>query len=340
MMNFFLKICVSATILLFAESQAQEASISDALLIKNNLKLALNVRGERTNSQVKDTAVAKEIWFVPNGMSIQNYMLKASREIERCKGRIHWMREIRGGRAALLKYEGEQGIYPLTEVRIIDTLWLPGSSKLAVILAVREGNTLLKNNPNLLETLPFDYNLLVPSSRQEHLEAAKKTKANIIPWVPMESKEMVYATEKKNRISISVANEKELSKRLDTLLKKYDNVTGFAAFYGEDFLAHQASIEKLGNVLQAKNLWFLDLSLRGSATLSLSECKRKNLRCEKTYLDAESEESIKKTLRKARKNGNAILLFELNEKSIELLKKLPAEAEKQGTKLVLAGEVF
>ncbi|MDR2581111.1 MAG: divergent polysaccharide deacetylase family protein [Fibromonadaceae bacterium] len=321
-------------------ASAQETSISDALLIKKKLKTALNVNREFINKNVKDTLTAGEIWFVPNGMSIPNYMLRASREIERCNGKVHWMREIRGGRAALLKYEGEQGVYPLTEIRIVDSLWLPNSSKLAVVLAVRERNTLLRERPELLESLDFKYSLLIPSSRSELLVAGKKTNANIIPWIPMESREMIYSAEKKNQISISISNEKELAKKIDAALKRYDKVNGFAAFYGENFLAHQASMEKFGNVLKAKNLWFWDLSKRGSATLTNVECKKKRLKCHKSTLDASSEEEIKKALRTARIKGNNILLFELTEKSIELLKDLPSLAEKQGTILTFADEVF
>jgi polysaccharide deacetylase 2 family uncharacterized protein YibQ len=321
---------------------AQEASMSDALLINKNLKAALNVNKEFVNkkSAKADSLAASEIWFVPNGMSIPNYMLRAAREIQRCNGKVHWMREIRGGKAALLKYEGEQGVYPLAEIRIIDSLWLPNSSKLAVVLAAREQNTLLKNKPELLEALNFSYSILIPSSRESLLDAGKKINADIIPWVPMESRDLLYEVEKKNQIPIGIADERELGRMLDAALKKFDNVRGFAAFYGEDFLAHSASMEKLGNVLRAKNFWFWDLSKRGSATLSLNECKRAGLKCHKSNLDAESDEQIKKALRTARVNGSAILLFELSEKSIELLKKLPGLAEKQGTVLTFANEVF
>ena len=319
-------------IIVIKEVPAQVASISDALLIDRNLKNALNVQKETSRKDSK-------IWFVPNGMSIPNYMLLAVREIERCKGRVLWMREIRGGKAALFEYEGEQGVYPVTEIRIIDTLWMPNSSKLSVVLAVKEQNLLLKNKPEVLEKIDFNYNLLIPSSRPELLAAAKKTKANIIPWVPMESREMVYATEKRNQLSIG-ASEKDLISALDSALKKYDNASGFTALYGEDFLAHAASVERFGKVLQTKNLWFWDLSKRGSTTLTLDECKKRGLRCRKDYLDAGSEELINKALRTARRNGSAVLLFELNEKSIELLQNLPSEAEKQGTVLVFAPEVF
>jgi polysaccharide deacetylase 2 family uncharacterized protein YibQ len=249
------------------------------------------------------------------------------------------MRQISSGRGQF-KYEGERGIYPITEIRVIDTLWLPNSSKLAVVLAAKEQNALLKNKPELLEKLAFNYSLLIPSSRSELLAAGKKTNASIIPWVPMESKEMVYANEKKNQISIGIVSEKELARALDASLKKFDNAKGFAALYGEDFLAHSASMEKLGKILQSKNLWFWDLSKRGSATLSLSECKKRDIKCRKDNLDAESEELIKTALRTARINGSAILLFELSEKSIGLLKDLPSMAKKQGTRLVFAEEVF
>jgi polysaccharide deacetylase 2 family uncharacterized protein YibQ len=156
----------------------------------------------------------------------------------------------------------------------------------------------------------------------------------------MESREMVFDAEKKNRISISISDEKELAKKIDATLKRYDNANGFAAFYGEDFLAHQASMEKFGNVLKTKKIWFWDLSKRGSATLTNGECKKKGLRCRRSNLDASSEEEITKALRTARIRGNNILLFELNEKSIELLKNLPSLAEKQGTSLTFADEVF
>ncbi|MDR0516383.1 MAG: divergent polysaccharide deacetylase family protein [Fibromonadaceae bacterium] len=327
--------------LFIAIATAQDASISDALLINKNLKTALNVSKEFISKNSKgDSLTASEIWFVPNGMSIPNYMLRASREIQRCNGKIHWMREIRGGKAALLKYEGEQGVYPLTEIRIIDSLWLPNSSKLAIVLAAREQNTLLKNKPELLKNLNFNHSLLIPSSRKALLDAGKKINANIIPWVPMESKYLLYDTEKKSQIPIGIASERELEKKLDAALENFGSVNGFAAFYGEDFLAHPASIEKLGNVLQTKKLWFWDLSKRGSATLSLDECKKKGLKCHKDHLDAESDEQIRKALRTARINGSAILLFELSEKSIDLLKKLPELAEKQGTSLTFAHEVF
>jgi polysaccharide deacetylase 2 family uncharacterized protein YibQ len=250
------------------------------------------------------------------------------------------MREIRGGKAALLKYEGEQGVYPLAEIRVIDTLWLPNSSKLAVVLAAREQNTLLKNKPELLEKLNFNYSLLIPSSRQSLLDVGKKINADIIPWIPMESRDLLYEAEKKEQIPIGIAGERELERRLDAALKKYGSANGFAAFYGEDFLAHSASMEKLSKVLLAKNLWFWDLSKRGSATLSLGECKKMGLKCHKSHLDAESDEQIRRALRTARINGSAILLFELSEKSIELLKKLPELAEKQGTSLTFANEVF
>jgi polysaccharide deacetylase 2 family uncharacterized protein YibQ len=322
-----------------SQESAQEVSISDALLLDKNLKNVLNVRKEIMLKQSKnDSFSVGEVWLVPNGMSIPNYMLRASREIERCKGKIHWMREIRDGRAALLKYEGEQGIYPLTEIRIIDTLWMPQSSKLAVVLAIKEQDQLLKNKPELLQELGFAYSLLVPSSRLEFLEAAKKLNANIIPRIPMEGK-IVYNTEKKEQIPIGIS-EKELSAKLDEVLKNFDNASGFASFYGEDFLVHPASVETFGNVLRSKNLWFWDLSKRGIASLSRSECPKKGIRCRKDYLDAESEDQIKKALRAARINGDAILLFELTEKSIELLKKLPDMAEKQGTTLTIAEEVF
>ena len=314
----------------------QEASISDILLLNKNLKSILNVHKEISYKQKNDTNIATEIWYVPNGMSIPNYMLRASREIERCKGKIHWMREIKNNRA-LLKYEGEQGVYPLTEIRIIDSLWLPNSSKLAVVLAVREQNKLLKNKPELLENLNFTYNLLIPSSRPEFLEIGKNLNANLIPWIPMENS--YYAQEKSNQIKIGIS-EKELAWKLDETLKKFNKAKGFAAFYGEDFLTHGASVENFGNVLMEKKLWFWDLTKRNSASLSQNECARKNIKCRKDYLDAETESQVTNALETARRNGRAVLLFELTEKSINLLKNLPEQAEKQGTRLALAEEVF
>jgi polysaccharide deacetylase 2 family uncharacterized protein YibQ len=317
----------------------QEASISDALLLNKNLKSILNVHKEVTLKNSKnDTLAATEIWLVPNGMSIPNYMLKASREIERCRGKTHWMKEIKNNRA-LLKYEGEQGMYPLTEIRIIDSLWLPNSSKLAVVLAAREQNKLLKNKPELLEKLNFTYNLLILSSRPEFLEIGKKTNANLVPWIPIESSKNIYTPEKNSQIKIGTT-EKELAWKLDEALKKFNNASGFAAFNGEDFLTHAASVEHLGNVLLEKKLWFWDLTQRTSASISHNECTRKNIRFRKDYLEAETEAQVTNALETARKNGRAVLLFELTEKSIELLKKLPELAEKQGTKLAMAEEIF
>jgi len=320
------------------EEFEQKASISDALLLNKNLKNILNVHKEIIFKQPKDTLSAAEIWLVPNGMSIPNYMLRASREIERCRGKVHWMKEIKNNRA-LLKYEGEQGMYPLTEIRIIDTLWLPNSSKLAVVLAAREQNKLLKNKPELLGKLNFTYNLLILSSRPDHLEIGKKTNANLVPWIPMESSYNLYSQEKSNQIKIGI-NEKELALKLDETLKKFNNAKGFAAFNGEDFLTHAASVEHFGNVLMEKKLWFWDLTKRTSASLSHNECTRKNIRFRKDYLEAETEAQVMNALETARKNGRSILLFELTEKSIELLKNLPELSEKQGTKLSLAEEVF
>jgi polysaccharide deacetylase 2 family uncharacterized protein YibQ len=328
---------------------AQEASVSEALLLNKNLQNALNVQRvitprPRADTARVDTLAAGEIWLVPNGLSIPNYMLRASKEIERCRGKVHWMREIptRSGRAALLKYEGEQGTYPLTEIRIVDTLWLPNSSKLAVVLAVREQNRMLRSNPEALGKLDFAYNLLIPSSRPELLEAGKKTGANIIPWIPMESRAgMIYSIEKKVQIPLGVSNEKELIARLDGHLRRFNNVSGFAALHGEDFLIHQASVDLLENVLLAKNMWFWDLTARGTASLlPPDECARKGLRCRKNLLEAESESQVRKALELARQNGRAILLFELTERSISLLENLQDMAKKQGTNLVSAEEVF
>jgi len=316
----------------------QEASISDVLLLNKNLKSILNVHREYTQKPKNDTLTAAEIWYVPNGMSIPNYMLRAFKEIKRCRGKVHWMKEIKYNRA-LLKYEGEQGVYPLTEIRVMDSLWLPNSSKLAVVLAVNPTNKLLKNKPELLEKLNYTYNLLILSSRPEHLEMGKKINANIIPWIPMESSVFAYGQEKNNEIKIGIT-EKELAWKLDETLKKFNHTSGFAAFNGEDFLAHGASVEHFGNVLRDKKLWFWDLTKRNSASLSQNECARKNIRFRKDYLDAETEVQVTKALETARKNGRAVLLFELKEKSIELLKNLPELAEKQGTRLTLAEEVF
>ncbi|MDR2593534.1 MAG: divergent polysaccharide deacetylase family protein [Fibromonadaceae bacterium] len=316
----------------------QEASISDVLLLNKNLKSILNVHKEYTQKQKNDTLTATEIWFVPNGMSIPNYMLRASKEIQRCRGKVHWMREIKYNRV-LLKYEGEQGVYPLTEIRVIDSLWLPNSSKLAVVLAVNPKDKWLKNKPELLGKLNFTYNLLILSSRPELLEIGKKLNTNIIPWIPMESSIFAYSQEKNNEIKIGIT-EKELALKLDETLKKFNNANGFAAFNGEDFLTHSASVENFGNVLRDKKLWFWDLTKRNSASLSQSECAKKNIRFRKDYLDAETEAQVTKALETARKSGRAVLLFELTEKSIELLKNLPELAEKQGTKLTLAQEVF
>ncbi|MCL2101569.1 MAG: divergent polysaccharide deacetylase family protein [Fibromonadales bacterium] len=330
------------------QKAAQEASVSEALLLDKNLQNALNVhrvislKRQRADTARADTLSVGEIWLVPNGMSIPNYMLRASKEIERCRGKVNWMREIRNGKAALLKYEGEQGSYPLTEVRIVDTLWRPNSSKLAVVLAVREQNRVLRNNPEILRKLDFAYNLLIPSSRPELLGAGKKTNAHIIPWVPMESRaRMIYDIERKSQIPIGVTSEKELIARLDGHFRRFDNVSGFAALHGEDFLIHQASVDLLENVLASKKMWFWDLTARGTASLlPPSECAKKGIRCRKNLLEAESESQVKKALEQARQNGKAILLFELTERSINLLENLQSISEKQGTNLVYAGEVF
>ncbi len=316
----------------------QEASISDVLLLNKNLKSILNVHKEITLKQKNDTTAATEIWLVPNGVSIPNYMLRAFKEIKRCRGKVHWMREIKYNRA-LLKYEGEQGMYPLTEIRVIDSLWQPNSSKLAVVLAAREQNKLLKNKPELLEKLNFTYSLLIPSSRPELLEIGKKLNANIIPWIPMESSHTTYSQEKNNQIKIGIT-EKELAWKLSETLKQFNNASGFAAFNGEDFLTHSASVDRFGNVLLEKKLWFWDLTKRNSASLSQNECAKKNIRFRKDYLDAETEAQVTSALETARKSGRAVLLFELTEKSINLLKNLPELAEKQGTKLTFADEVF
>ena len=316
-----------------SQDPVPQANECDVLLLNENLKKALNVHKEIR----RHTNTAEEIWLVPNGMSIPNYMLRAQREIERCKGKVLEMKEIKNGRA-LLKYESEQGIYPLTEIRVIDSLYLPNSSKLAVVLAVREQNKVLKNNPEVLGNLDFTYNLLIPSSRTEFLEAGKKITANIVPWVPMENG--VYAMEIKNQISLGLTSEKEISDRLDEHLKNFNDVSGFAAFYGEEFLTHPASVEKFTNVLLAKKLWFWDLTKRKTVSLSERECAKKEIRCKKSTLDEESDILITKALRTAQREGKAILLFDLTEKSIELLANLNSMAEKQGTSLVRAEEVF
>jgi len=326
------------------EQPKQEPNKSDALLLNENLKKTLNVHKEITLSNAKaDTNIANEIWLVPNGISIPNYMLRASKEIERHGGKIHWMREIKNGRA-LLKYESELGVYPLLEIRVIESVWLPNSSKLAVVLAAKEQNKILRNKPEILEKLGYAYSLLIPSSRPELLEAGKKAKANIIPWIPMESRsEMVYSTEKRNQIPIGITSEKELAKKLDEQLKKFDNANGFAVLYGEDFLIHPASVEVLVKVLREKNLWFWDLTKSATASLlSPEECVKRDIKCRRNNLDIYEEfnEQVNKALRTARRNGKAILLFELTEKNIELLEKLPGMAEAQGTSLVHAGEVF
>jgi len=314
----------------------QEASISDVLLLNKNLKSILNVQKEIPLKQKNDTNAAAERWLVPNGMSIPNYMLRASKEIERCRGKVHWMKEITYNRV-LLKYEGEQGVYPLTEILVLDSLWLPNSSKLAVVFAAREQNKLLKNRPELLKNLNFTYNLLIPSSRPELLEIGKKLNANIIPWIPMENS--YYSQEKTNQIKIGIT-EKELAWKLDETLKEFNHAKGFASLYGEDFLTHSASVENFGNVLRDKKLWFWDLTKRNSASLTQNECAKKNISFRRDYLEAETEAQVTKALETARKSGRAILLFELKEKSIELLKNLPELAEKQGTRLTLAEEVF
>jgi len=316
----------------------QEPSISDVLLLDKNLKSILNVQKEIPLKQKNDTTAAAERWLVPNGMSIPNYMLRASKEIERCRGKVHWMKEIKYNRA-LLKYEGEQGVYPLTEILVSDSLWLPNSSKLAVVFAVNAKDLFLKNKPELLKKLNYTYNLLILSSRPEHLEIGKKLNANIIPWIPMESSSFAYGQEKSNEIKIGIT-EKDLAWKLDETLKKFNSASGFAAFNGEDFLTHSASVENFGNVLRDKKLWFWDLTKRNSASLSQNECAKKNIRFRKDYLDAETEAQVTKALETARKSGRAVLLFELKEKSIELLKNLPELAEKQGTRLTLAEEVF
>ncbi|MCL2260520.1 MAG: divergent polysaccharide deacetylase family protein [Fibromonadales bacterium] len=321
------------TIPIINQEPVPEASECDVLFLNENLKKVLNVHREIRRNPLP----VEEIWLVPNGMSIPNYMLRAQREIERCKGKVLEMREIKNGRA-LLKYESEQGLYPLTEIRVIDSLYLPNSSKLAVVLAVREQNKILKNNPGVLEKLDFIYNLLIPSSRPELLEAGKNLNANIIPWIPMESS--FYAPEKNNQISLGLTSEKEIAERLDEHLKKFDNASGFAAFYGEEFLTHPASVEKFTNVLLAKKLWFWDLTKRRTVSLSERECAKKELKCKKSTLDEESEVLITKALRTAQREGKAILLFELTEKSIDLLLNLKSLAEKQGTDLVHAEEVF
>ncbi len=327
------------------QEPAQEAEAIDVLLLNKNLKEALNVHKEITLRVLKiDTNAASEIWHVPNGMSIPNYMLRATKEIERHNGKVHWMKEIRNGYAALLRYESEQGIYPLTEIRIMDSLWLPNSSKLAVVLAVREQNKILRNKPEMLEKINFTYNLLIPSSRQDLLDIGKKLNTNIILWIPMESRnEMIYNTEKEVQIPLGITNEKELAERLNRHLKKIKNASGFAAFYGEDFLVHPASVEVLAKVLREKNLWFWDLTKSATAgLLSPDECVKKELRCRKNNLDIfeEFNEQVNKALKTARRNGRAILLFDLTEKNIELLAKLPGMAQAQGTSLVHAEEVF
>jgi polysaccharide deacetylase 2 family uncharacterized protein YibQ len=319
---------------------ASEGSISNALLLNTNLKKTLNVYKEITLRQARaDTITANEIWLVPNGMSIPNYMLLASREIEKSNGKVLWMREIKEGRA-LLKYEGEQGVYPLAEIRIVDSIWLPNSSKLAVILAVKEQNKILKSNPELLDKLNFTYSLLVPSSRPELLDAAKKINANIIPWIPMESSEFMYGTEKKNQIPLGITNEKELAAILDDRLKNFENVSGFASLYGKDFFVHPASVDIFGNVLRSKKLWFLDLTARGTASLSPNECAKKELKCNKSHLEAESEAQIRSALKTARIRGSAVLVFALTEASINLLENLPDLAAKQGTTLTAAEDAF
>jgi len=318
---------------IISQEPVPEANECDVLFLNENLKKSLNVHREIRRS----TNAAEEIWLVPNGISIPNYMLRAAREIERCKGKVLEMKEIKNGRA-LLKYESEQGIYPLTEIRVIDTLFLPSSSKLAVVLAVREKNQILKDKPELLKTLNFTYNLLIPSSREELLDAGRNLNANIIPWVPMEN--CYYATDKRNQISLGLTTEKEIAVRLDEHLKKFDNPSGFAAFYGEDFLSQRASVEMLGNVLLSKKMWFWDLTKRGTHSLSEKVCEEKELRCKKNILDAASDALIKSSLRTALREGKAILLFELAEKNIALLENLKDLAEKQGTDLVRAEEVF
>ncbi len=54
-------------------------------------------------------------------------------------------------------------------------------------------------------------------------------------------------------------------------------------------------------LLKAKKMWFWDLSKRGVATITLNECAKKELKCRKNYLEAESQSQIVSALRTARK---------------------------------------
>ncbi|GHV15920.1 hypothetical protein AGMMS49938_15230 [Fibrobacterales bacterium] len=314
----FIAITFSAAI----ANTADHLTGSDSLLLEEALKRELGVEKVwELKSSVSDSAKPKAVWLVRNGMSIPNYMLRAKIEIERRGGQVLWMR-ANGERSALLKYMGIQGVYPIVEIRIDDNLWLANSSKLAVIFFVYENDKILQGKSELLKKLNFQYNLLVNASDKKNISAGEKLNVNVLPYIYM------------NRVSKSIKNEDKLDERINELLADggIKEVHGFAAYNGVDYLNHQASVERLTNVLKKRDWWFMDLSEQ--KTVAQDNCDKKNLECYRRRLEKESEGLLNSALRQAKKSGSALLLLPLRESSIELVGDLTVQAKKQGTEII------
>jgi polysaccharide deacetylase 2 family uncharacterized protein YibQ len=279
-----------------------------------------------------------EEWTLPNGISLPNYALKAMRLIQSYGALLLSLeeQERRGAKTPIkilrLEFADSLEHYDLA-LRVADSTYVPGSSKLAVVFQVSH---LTDNLAERLNKLGYPVTLLVmPFDTSQSLFAAldQVKQKEVVAWIPMQAE--TY-TNDPARWTIKIQDRAErVQGILAEALRRLPEAKGIATRSGGKVVKQEGMMDNIVGMAKSKRLYFMDLTGERKLSRVQASCQKKDALCLTLPPNQRAvQEYLKRSLGTARRHGSALVLLPLKNSSLDALAGLRAEAEKQGTEMV------
>lgn len=303
--------------------------IKPPMPLKDTLAAVLNVQKKQSFKKGPET------WSLGNGIPLPVYLLRAKRVIESRNGKIISMQEIFPGPKASIQWADSSGTITYTTIKYSDD-YLQGSSVIGMaFLCEAPPDSILSAK---LKALDIPLTLIVRPFKV-HEDSTWKLHTfdslEYVGWIGMEPHQYPWVTPGNKSILIH-HKDADINSILTDAKKRLPNMKGIATYMGERAVEQQPLLETLFTILNKEQLWFLDLTQsRFSKTMGI--CESKGAHCKLSNSHSKSlppEEYLTQVTKSASKNGKALAILYLSDKSILAASNMIATVKSQGTTFV------
>jgi polysaccharide deacetylase 2 family uncharacterized protein YibQ len=312
-------------------TQATKISLYDSLAQELGVLKKRKASGRGENYRPEE-------WTVPNGISLPNYALKAMRLIQGYGADLLGMeeQERRGTKTPIkilrLEFADSLTHFDLA-LRVADSTYVPGSSKLAIAFQVERLTDSLATRlgklgfPVTLLVMPFD------TSQAQFAALDQVKQKEVVAWVPMQAE--TY-TNDPARWTIKIQDRPErVQNILSEALRRLPEAKGIATRGGGKVVKQEGVMDLIVGTAKSKRLYFMDLTGERKLSRTHASCQKQDADCLSIGPNVRPpQEYLVRSLGLARRQGAALVLLPLKNASLDALAGFAAEAEKQGTELV------